>query len=120
MSDADVGGSSPPGSICFVYSQSINFSVLDPTEHPQSESYWGNVNPVGPRSCYDEGKRAGETLCYAYSHRVTIINIEISSFYSTLLVLLCVLLCIQILHNSIRFFNNESRDYVMWAVSERV
>jgi len=38
----------------------------DPIEHPQSESYWGNVNPVGPRSCYDEGKRCAETLIYEY------------------------------------------------------
>jgi len=35
----------------------------DPLVHPQTESYWGNVNPIGPRSCYDEGKRAAETLC---------------------------------------------------------
>ncbi len=35
----------------------------DPEQHPQSEGYWGNVNPVGKRSCYDEGKRAAETLC---------------------------------------------------------
>ena len=34
----------------------------DPIEHPQTEKYWGNVNPIGPRSCYDEGKRASETL----------------------------------------------------------
>lgn len=38
----------------------------DPQVHPQPESYWGNVNPIGPRSCYDEGKRVAETLCYAY------------------------------------------------------
>ena len=38
----------------------------DPEIHPQIESYWGNVNPIGPRSCYDEGKRAAETLCYDY------------------------------------------------------
>jgi UDP-glucuronate decarboxylase len=38
----------------------------NPKEHPQSESYWGNVNPVGPRSCYDEGKRIAETLTYEY------------------------------------------------------
>ena len=36
----------------------------DPTVHPQPESYWGNVNPIGPRSCYDEGKRAAETLFF--------------------------------------------------------
>jgi UDP-glucuronate decarboxylase len=38
----------------------------DPTTHPQRESYWGNVNPIGPRSCYDEGKRCAETLFFDY------------------------------------------------------
>ena len=38
----------------------------DPTQSPQKESYWGNVNPIGVRSCYDEGKRAAETLCFDY------------------------------------------------------
>jgi UDP-glucuronate decarboxylase len=38
----------------------------DPLQHPQKESYWGNVNPVGPRSCYDEGKRVAETLTMSY------------------------------------------------------
>lgn len=38
----------------------------DPEKHPQTESYWGNVNPIGPRSCYDEGKRIAETLTYEY------------------------------------------------------
>ena len=38
----------------------------DPTQTPQNESYWGNVNPIGIRSCYDEGKRAAETLCFDY------------------------------------------------------
>ncbi len=38
----------------------------DPLEHPQKESYWGNVNPIGPRSCYDEGKRVAETLAVNY------------------------------------------------------
>ncbi|MCB0335775.1 MAG: SDR family oxidoreductase [Bdellovibrionales bacterium] len=38
----------------------------DPLEHPQKESYWGNVNPIGPRSCYDEGKRVAETLTVNY------------------------------------------------------
>lgn len=41
----------------------------NPLEHPQKESYWGNVNPVGPRSCYDEGKRVAETFCYEYFNR---------------------------------------------------
>lgn len=42
----------------------------DPKEHPQKESYWGNVNPIGPRSCYDEGKRAAETLFYDYRQQL--------------------------------------------------
>ena len=41
----------------------------DPTLHPQPESYWGNVNPVGNRSCYDEGKRCAETLFHDYHHQ---------------------------------------------------
>jgi len=46
----------------------------DPTVHPQPEEYWGNVNPVGPRSCYDEGKRCAETLFFDYyrQHRLPI------------------------------------------------
>ena len=42
----------------------------DPKEHPQKESYWGNVNTIGPRSCYDEGKRAAETLFYDYRRQL--------------------------------------------------
>ncbi len=41
----------------------------DPLEHPQKETYWGNVNPIGVRACYDEGKRAAETLCFDYSRQ---------------------------------------------------
>ena len=41
----------------------------DPMVHPQTESYWGNVNPIGPRSCYDEGKRCAETLFFDYYHQ---------------------------------------------------
>jgi len=41
----------------------------DPLESPQKESYWGNVNPIGIRSCYDEGKRAAETLCFDYKRQ---------------------------------------------------
>jgi nucleoside-diphosphate-sugar epimerase len=41
----------------------------DPKEHPQKETYWGNVNSFGPRSCYDESKRFGETLTYIYLHK---------------------------------------------------
>ena len=41
----------------------------DPAEHPQKEDYWGNVNPIGPRSCYDEGKRCAETLFFDYQRQ---------------------------------------------------
>ncbi|MFH1534625.1 MAG: NAD-dependent epimerase/dehydratase family protein, partial [Patescibacteria group bacterium] len=41
----------------------------NPKEHPQKEEYWGNVNPIGPRSCYDEGKRASESLMFAYKQQ---------------------------------------------------
>ena len=41
----------------------------DPTVHPQPESYWGNVNTIGPRACYDEGKRVAETMMYAYKNQ---------------------------------------------------
>jgi UDP-glucuronate decarboxylase len=41
----------------------------DPKEHPQKEEYWGNVNPIGPRSCYDEGKRVSESLMFAYKQQ---------------------------------------------------
>ena len=42
----------------------------DPEIHPQEETYWGHVNPIGPRACYDEGKRVAETICYAYAKQV--------------------------------------------------
>lgn len=44
--------------------------VPDPEVHPQNEEYWGHVNPIGPRACYDEGKRVAETMCYAYMKQV--------------------------------------------------
>src|SRR3954452_4060327 len=44
----------------------------DPQVHPQKEDYWGHVNPVGSRSCYDEGKRCAETLFFAYRHQVNL------------------------------------------------
>ena len=54
----------------------------DPTIHPQVESYWGNVNPIGIRSCYDEGKRAAETLCFDY-HRKHQIRIKVIRIFNT-------------------------------------
>jgi UDP-glucuronate decarboxylase len=44
----------------------------DPLESPQTEGYWGNVNPIGIRSCYDEGKRAAETLCFDYKRQYNV------------------------------------------------
>ena len=54
----------------------------DPLEHPQSETYWGNVNPVGPRSCYDESKRYAEALTMAY-HRVHGLRTNIARIFNT-------------------------------------
>ena len=54
----------------------------DPEEHPQKESYWGNVNPIGIRSCYDEGKRVAETLCFDY-HRQNKVDIRIVRIFNT-------------------------------------
>jgi UDP-glucuronate decarboxylase len=54
----------------------------DPTVHPQREDYWGNVNPVGPRACYDEGKRCAETLFYDY-HRQVALDIRVARIFNT-------------------------------------
>ena len=54
----------------------------DPSVHPQSEDYWGNVNPIGPRSCYDEGKRCAETLCFDY-HRQHRLRIKVVRIFNT-------------------------------------
>jgi UDP-glucuronate decarboxylase len=54
----------------------------DPKEHPQKESYWGHVNPIGPRSCYDEGKRVAETLMMDY-HRQNNVEIRIARIFNT-------------------------------------
>jgi UDP-glucuronate decarboxylase len=54
----------------------------DPSVHPQKEDYWGNVNPIGPRSCYDEGKRCAETLFFDY-HRQNKVNIRVVRIFNT-------------------------------------
>lgn len=54
----------------------------DPGEHPQREAYWGNVNPVGPRACYDESKRCAETLFFDY-HRQHRVRIKIARIFNT-------------------------------------
>lgn len=54
----------------------------DPVQNPQKESYWGNVNPIGDRSCYDEGKRVAETLCMDY-HKMHRVRIKIIRIFNT-------------------------------------
>jgi UDP-glucuronate decarboxylase len=54
----------------------------DPSVHPQTEEYWGNVNPIGPRSCYDEGKRCAETLFFDY-HRQLVVKIKVARIFNT-------------------------------------
>ncbi len=54
----------------------------DPTVHPQTEGYWGNVNPIGPRACYDEGKRCAETLFFDY-HRQHALAIRVARIFNT-------------------------------------
>jgi UDP-glucuronate decarboxylase len=54
----------------------------DPSQHPQQETYWGNVNPIGIRSCYDEGKRAAETLFFDY-HRQHGVRIKVMRIFNT-------------------------------------
>ena len=54
----------------------------DPTEHPQAESYRGNVNPIGPRACYDEGKRVAESLCFDFV-RMYGLDVKVARFFNT-------------------------------------
>ena len=54
----------------------------DPKEHPQKESYWGNVNTIGPRSCYDEGKRVAETMMYSYKNQ-NAVEIRVARIFNT-------------------------------------
>ena len=54
----------------------------DPEEHPQKEEYWGHVNPIGPRACYDEGKRVAETMCYAYQKQEGV-DVRVARIFNT-------------------------------------
>ena len=65
-----------------VFQASTSEVYGDPAVHPQTEEYWGNVNPIGPRSCYDEGKRAAETLFFDY-HRTLNIPIKVVRIFNT-------------------------------------
>ena len=65
-----------------VFQASTSEVYGDPSVHPQPESYWGNVNPIGKRSCYDEGKRCAETLFFDY-HRENKVDIRIVRIFNT-------------------------------------
>jgi UDP-glucuronate decarboxylase len=67
---------------CRIFQASTSEVYGDPAVHPQTEDYWGNVNPIGPRSCYDEGKRCAETLFFDYfrQHRL---DIKVARIFNT-------------------------------------
>ena len=67
---------------CRIFQASTSEVYGDPSVHPQTESYWGNVNPIGPRSCYDEGKRCAETLFFDY-HRQHKLEIKVARIFNT-------------------------------------
>ena len=67
---------------CRILQASTSEVYGDPVEHPQTESYWGNVNPIGIRSCYDEGKRCAETLFFDY-HRQHNLEIKVARIFNT-------------------------------------
>lgn len=67
---------------CRVFQASTSEVYGDPSVHPQPEDYWGNVNPIGPRSCYDEGKRCAETLFFDY-RRQHGLDIKVARIFNT-------------------------------------
>jgi UDP-glucuronate decarboxylase len=67
---------------CKAFQASTSEVYGDPAIHPQQEAYWGNVNPIGPRSCYDEGKRCAETLFFDY-HRQHGLEIKVARIFNT-------------------------------------
>jgi UDP-glucuronate decarboxylase len=67
---------------CRILQASTSEVYGDPVEHPQTERYWGNVNPIGIRSCYDEGKRCAETLFFDY-HRQHKLGIKVARIFNT-------------------------------------
>ncbi len=67
---------------CKVLQASTSEVYGDPAVQPQPETYWGHVNPVGPRSCYDEGKRCAETLFFDY-HRQHAVKIKVARIFNT-------------------------------------
>jgi UDP-glucuronate decarboxylase len=67
---------------CKILQASTSEVYGDPAVHPQTEEYWGHVNPIGPRSCYDEGKRCAETLFFDY-HRQLNLEIKVARIFNT-------------------------------------
>jgi UDP-glucuronate decarboxylase len=67
---------------CRILQASTSEVYGDPAVHPQTEDYWGHVNPIGPRSCYDEGKRCAETLFFDY-HRQHSLQIKVARIFNT-------------------------------------
>src|SRR3712207_4526540 len=67
---------------CKILQASTSEVYGDPSVHPQTEDYWGHVNPIGPRSCYDEGKRCAETLFFDY-HRQHGLDIKVVRIFNT-------------------------------------
>lgn len=67
---------------CKILQASTSEVYGDPSVHPQTEDYWGNVNPIGPRSCYDEGKRCAETLFFDY-HRQHNLQVKVARIFNT-------------------------------------
>jgi UDP-glucuronate decarboxylase len=67
---------------CRILQASTSEVYGDPVQHPQTETYWGNVNPIGVRSCYDEGKRCAETLFFDY-HRQHNLEIKVARIFNT-------------------------------------
>ena len=67
---------------CRIFQASTSEVYGDPNVHPQHEDYWGHVNPIGPRSCYDEGKRCAETLFFDY-HRQHDMPIKVARIFNT-------------------------------------
>ena len=67
---------------CRIFQASTSEVYGNPSEHPQTEAYWGNVNPIGARSCYDEGKRCAETLFFDY-FRQHKLDIKVARIFNT-------------------------------------
>ena len=67
---------------CKIFQASTSEVYGDPLIHPQTEDYWGNVNPIGIRSCYDEGKRCAETLCFDYMRQYKL-QIKVARIFNT-------------------------------------